>query len=131
MTLAFQCGRWDLDVFEEEISAAVMTRWCDWFRRRPQGQYQNDKMLARFAAAALQSKGADLNDCHFMVDYDLPEPEDTQNVDDLCDAALADVPKKFKQPKLEVSPADAGHDASHEADRRLDDVHGGDGEGTK
>jgi hypothetical protein len=96
MTLAFQCGRWDLDVFEGELSASLMTRWQEWFSRRPQGQRHQDRMLARGFAAIMQSKGADLEEYHFMAGYEAPKADEDLSIDEQCSAALSQLPKTPK-----------------------------------
>lgn len=76
MTLAFQCEKWDWLAFEEEISAYLMNGWRQWFRRRPQGQFHNDQMLAGLGAAFATIQGCtDITTDDFMHGYPAPPPE--------------------------------------------------------
>jgi len=126
MTLAFQCGKWDLDAFEEEIPARIMNRWVTWFARRPQGQHHQDKIATVIGASLLNSKGCKITRDDLMVDYPATATEDENlSIEDQCKNALQDVPKKKR--KLKAPDAERSGNAT---DCGFNPVHAGDAAGT-
>ena len=110
MTLAFQCGKWNVEEFLDEMPVGVMSLWEGWFRRRPQGQHHQDRMLSRGFAAIMQSKGADLMPHDFMDGYEpIPDAEEL-SMDQQCDLALSAI-KGEQTNRVAINARD---DASHE-----------------
>lgn len=95
MTLAFQCGEWDWRALAEKMDVRTFEGWLTWFRRRPQGQYHRDNMLAFSSSLICAAHGADFEPAQFMY-YEKATKDEVLSVDDAWSQVSSLIPVATK-----------------------------------
>lgn len=66
MELCWHFKEFDYVAFRKTAPAKLVSGWCDWMQRRPQGQFHRDRVAADIASAMAAIEGHEMSSDSFL-----------------------------------------------------------------